>query len=110
MQWHHDAFVVPPGADILALSDAGPQVMRMHRCLGVQYHPEANEPIVTRWLSGEGAVELAVSGLSPVDIMEQTRTAMPMATEASRALVDWFVDVVATGPAAPAPRRNLFTR
>ena len=110
MQWHHDAFVVPPGADILALSDAGPQVMRMHRCLGVQYHPEANEPIVTRWLSGEGAVELAVSGLSPVDIMEQTRTAMPMATEASRTLVDWFVDVVATGPAAPAPRRNLFTR
>jgi len=110
MQWHHDAFSVPPGADVLALSDAGPQAMRMHRCLGVQYHPEANEAIVTRWLSGEGAVELAVNGPSPADLMEQTRTAMPAATEASRALVDWFIDVVATGPAAPAPRRNLFTR
>ena len=55
-------------------------------------------------------VELAVTGPSPVDLMEQTRTAMPAATEASRALVDWFIDVVATGPAAPAPRRNLFTR
>jgi GMP synthase-like glutamine amidotransferase len=110
MQWHHDAFSVPAGADVLALSDAGPQAMRMHRCLGVQYHPEANEAIVMRWLSGEGAVELATNGVSPVDLMEETRAAMPAATEASRRVVDWFVDDVATGPAAPAPRRNLFTR
>lgn len=110
MQWHRDAFTVPHGADVLAISDNGAQAMRMHRCLGVQYHPEANEAIITRWLSGDGARELALIGMSPMDLMDETRTMMPVATAAARSLVDWFIDVVATGPAAPVPRRNLFTR
>jgi GMP synthase-like glutamine amidotransferase len=74
MQWHYDTFSAPAGAQVLALSDAGPQAMQVGRSFGTQFHPEANEAIISRWMGGEGAAELAAIDLMPSTLIEQTRS------------------------------------
>jgi GMP synthase-like glutamine amidotransferase len=49
LQWHYDRFTVPPGAELLATSAAGPQAFIHGRHLGVQFHPESTIEIVTGW-------------------------------------------------------------
>jgi GMP synthase-like glutamine amidotransferase len=49
LQWHRDAFTVPPGAELLARSPAGPQAFRAGPHLGVQFHPEVTPAIALDW-------------------------------------------------------------
>jgi GMP synthase-like glutamine amidotransferase len=49
LQWHYDRFTVPPGAELLATSAAGPQAFIHGRHLGVQFHPESTIEIVRSW-------------------------------------------------------------
>lgn len=49
LQWHYEAFSVPPGATELARSAAGPQAFASGPHLGVQFHPEATSAIVAAW-------------------------------------------------------------
>ena len=51
-EWHVDTFTVPPGATELARSAVGPQAFRIGRTAAVQFHPEIEEPILRRWVSG----------------------------------------------------------
>ena len=44
---------VPEGFDVLARTAVGPQLVRGGRCLATQFHPEATETMVRRWL-GDG--------------------------------------------------------
>jgi GMP synthase-like glutamine amidotransferase len=106
MQWHSDVFSAPANADVLALSDVGPQAIRSGRSFGTQFHPEANESIVTRWMSGEGAIELAQAGISPIELGEATRRESPRSGLAARVLVDWFLTEVA---ASPMPKKSSRT-
>jgi len=39
-QWHFDSFTVPPGAQLIAETDIGPQAYVIGRSLGLQFHPE----------------------------------------------------------------------
>lgn len=56
--WHVDAFTVPPGAQALGRSDAGPQGFRLGSSVGLQFHPEVTPAIVAGWVaSGRGALE-----------------------------------------------------
>jgi GMP synthase (glutamine-hydrolysing) len=98
MQWHSDTFSAPASAEVLALSEVGPQALRAGRSFGTQFHPEANEAIVTRWMAGEGAVELAQLGIAPHDLAEVTRRETPRSGPAAWALVDWFLAEIATSP------------
>jgi len=50
LQWHFDAFTVPPGARELARSVAGPQAFRAGRHLGLQFHPEADRSVLEAWI------------------------------------------------------------
>jgi GMP synthase-like glutamine amidotransferase len=50
-QWHGDCFVPPPGAELLAHSDAGAQAFRIGRSLGVQVHPEVGAQLAREWLA-----------------------------------------------------------
>jgi hypothetical protein len=109
MQWHADVFSAPASVEVVALSDVGPQAIRYGRSFGTQFHPEANEAIVTRWMSGEGAVELARMGISPLDLGDATRRETPRSGPAAGALVEWFLTEVASTP-LPKPGRNLFTK
>ena len=49
LQWHRDAFTLPPGAEQLARSEAGVQAFRAGPHLGVQFHPEATPAIALDW-------------------------------------------------------------
>jgi GMP synthase-like glutamine amidotransferase len=53
LQWHFDAFTLPPGAEQLAVSDAGVQAFAHGPHLGVQFHPESTIEIVRRWAQAD---------------------------------------------------------
>jgi GMP synthase-like glutamine amidotransferase len=55
LEFHFDAFEVPPGARDLARNDAGPQAFALGRHLGVQFHPEVTPEIVDRWAADVSA-------------------------------------------------------
>ena len=95
MQWHYDAFSVPPGATVLAQSPAGPQAMVCGRALGLQFHPEATESIVRGWSSGSGNDELNDLGLSATEILGTTRANLDDAARRCDDLVEWFLAEVA---------------
>jgi GMP synthase-like glutamine amidotransferase len=46
---HFETFTLPPGAELLARSAAGPSAFRHGRHLGVQFHPEVTPEIVAAW-------------------------------------------------------------
>jgi GMP synthase-like glutamine amidotransferase len=46
---HFESFTLPPGADLLARSAAGPSAFRHGLHLGVQFHPEVTPEIVAAW-------------------------------------------------------------
>jgi GMP synthase-like glutamine amidotransferase len=51
LQWHRDAFTVPPGARLVARSAAGPQGFTLGPHLGVQFHPEVTAQVIEDWAS-----------------------------------------------------------
>jgi GMP synthase-like glutamine amidotransferase len=108
MQWHYDTFSAPAGAQVLALSDVGPQAMQFGRSFGTQFHPEANEAIISRWMGGEGAAELATLGIAPGALIERTRVEIEKSGPAAGEIVDWFLNTVAVGPLSPVGKsRNV---
>lgn len=98
MQWHYDSFTAPDGFEVLAINEAGVQAIRRGRSLGVQFHPEATVPMVSKWAGGDGASELAALGISPADLLEQTRLETLKSVGATRRLTHWFLEDVAQGP------------
>ena len=98
MQWHHDVFSVPVNATTLALTDVGPQAFVSRRSLGTQFHPEANEAIVTSWMSGDGVLDLVANDLTPAGLLEETRHEVVRSEGAAHQLVDWFLSSVASTP------------
>ncbi|HWI72866.1 MAG TPA: type 1 glutamine amidotransferase [Baekduia sp.] len=49
LQWHRDAFTLPPGAELLARSPVCAQAFRSGPHLGVQFHPEVTPAIALDW-------------------------------------------------------------
>jgi GMP synthase-like glutamine amidotransferase len=49
--WHGDTFTPPPGASVVAATDAGPQAYTLGCHLLVHFHPEVREDIVRSWLA-----------------------------------------------------------
>ena len=91
LEWHYDAFTVPEGFDELARTGAGPQVIRTRRVVGTQFHPEATETMVARWLGLGGAEQVRARGDDPDELLAVTR--QHVATSCARAgeLIDWFL-------------------
>ena len=96
MQWHYDVVTLPPGAELMAVNDVGPQAWRLDRMFCTQFHPEVTETVVHRWSSGPGGNELAKLGMTPEALLSATRAAVPAAEVNTNRLVDWFCDQVAT--------------
>jgi GMP synthase (glutamine-hydrolysing) len=101
MQWHYDSFTAPRGFEVLATSEAGVQGIRRGRLLGVQFHPEADESVVANWVEGGGAAELDTLGISPSELIDETRREVPRSKVAARAIFEWFLDDVSQCPAEP---------
>jgi GMP synthase-like glutamine amidotransferase len=92
LMWHHDVFTVPAGFVALAGNEVGPQLVRGDRVLATQFHPEATETMVARWLGMGGAEQLRRDGLDPDHLLDQTRVNVTRSALHATALVDWFLD------------------
>lgn len=71
LQWHFDRFVVPPGAELLARSDVGPQAFRLRRNLGLQFHPEVDREVLSAWFDDD-LDQIAELGLDPDELLAET--------------------------------------
>ena len=100
-EWHFDSFALPPGAKLLADTEAGPQAYVIGRGLGLQFHPEVTPEIVDGWVRGlreagdgdDGGVDLDA-------IVEETVGRLPAVRLATMKLFDRFLERVARVTAA----------
>jgi GMP synthase-like glutamine amidotransferase len=88
-QWHFDAFEPPPGATLLAESDACPQAYAIGRSLGVQFHPEVTPQIMDEWVRVYRH-ELDADGVDPDALLAETHERASSYRSTSRKLLDTF--------------------
>jgi GMP synthase-like glutamine amidotransferase len=70
-QWHFDTFTLPPGAELIAESAAGPQAFVNGRSLGLQFHPEVTTEIMDDWVRVYRH-ELDGDGVDPDELLAET--------------------------------------
>lgn len=93
-QWHFDTFTPPPGANLIADSNAYPQAYLVRRSLGLQFHPEVTPAIMDAWVLAYRH-ELDQEGVDPDGLLEQTNRTAPDARAAAWRLFDAFLHRVA---------------
>lgn len=98
MQWHHDTFSLPPGASVVAESDAGIQAFTHGIHLGVQFHPEVTLDVLRIWAE-EGRVELEQYGIEPDTLLAESARLVPRQQEHAYRLFDHFLTRVAVASA-----------
>lgn len=90
-QWHFDSFTTPPGAELVAQSDVGPQAYTIGRSLGTQFHPEVTPEIMESWVRAYPH-ELEQEGVSPQRLLEETYERADATRAAAWRLFDAFLD------------------
>jgi GMP synthase-like glutamine amidotransferase len=90
-QWHFDSFTPPPGAQVVAENEVGPQAYVIGRSLGVQFHPEVTPEIMDSWVRVYRH-ELDEHGIDPDALLQETHERTESAREASLKLLDGFLD------------------
>jgi GMP synthase-like glutamine amidotransferase len=87
-QWHYYTFDLPPGAALLAASDAARQAYRLgDRVWGIQFHAEVDRRMLDHWLR-EGREELP----KPVEeLRAETDRYLPTWNEQGKALCEAFL-------------------
>jgi len=93
-QWHFDTFEPPPGAELVAESDVGPQAFVAGRSLGLQFHPEVTTEIMEDWVRVYRH-ELDDEGVDPDALLAETYERAESARSASTQLLDTFLERVA---------------
>jgi hypothetical protein len=93
-QWHFDTFSTPPGATLVAETDAGPQAYVHGRHLGVQFHPEVTPEIMEGWVRTYRH-ELDDEGVDPDALLEETHRRGEDSRRASRRLLRRYLHAVA---------------
>ena len=97
-QWHFDSFSAPPGAKLIAETDAGPQAFVSGRNLGLQFHPEVTPEIMDEWVRAYPH-ELEAEGVDPQGLLAETRRRAAQAKQATWRLLEAFRDRVALSKA-----------
>ncbi len=106
MEWHHDRFIPPPEAEVLAVNESSVQLIRIGTTVGTQFHPEVDEAHVAGFLADASDGYLAEHGIRRDELLADVRAHEAANIEQCHALVDWFLDEVAfpadddTGPHA----------
>jgi GMP synthase-like glutamine amidotransferase len=75
--WHYEQLTVPPGAQPLAHSEAGPAAFRHGPHLGLQFHPEVTLEVIASWARSEGT--LATLGIHPQELRAESERRAPLA-------------------------------
>jgi GMP synthase (glutamine-hydrolysing) len=92
--WHGDTWDLPPGATLLAFSEAYPHAFRSGSALGIQSHPEATPYIVARWITAHEGTDLERSGTDPGEFLAAVRAgAGPQGEMARRLFGAWLTEV-----------------
>ncbi|MDH4364695.1 MAG: gamma-glutamyl-gamma-aminobutyrate hydrolase family protein [Acidimicrobiia bacterium] len=97
-EWHHDRFEVPPGGETLAVTDVGPQLYRIGRSVGTQFHPEVDRAHIAAWLADCTEGYLAEVGVRPGELLAATAELEAANVANCARLVDWFLDEIAFVP------------
>ena len=93
-QWHFDSFTPPPGAKLIAETDAAPQAFVAGRSLGLQFHPEVTPEIMDDWVRAYPH-ELEAEGVDPQGLLDETRRLAAQARQTTWRLLNSFRDRVA---------------
>jgi GMP synthase-like glutamine amidotransferase len=93
-QWHFDTFTLPPGATLLAESDAGPQAFVAGRSLGLQFHPEVTTEMMDEWVRVYRH-ELDADGVDPDGLLDETKRIAVHARRNAWQLLERFLHDVA---------------
>ena len=91
LHWHGDAITPPPGAVVLASTDATPcQAFMVGSALALQFHAEADAERIEQWLIGHTA-ELRAAGIDIPALREASRVHGDEAAMAGIALIrEWL--------------------
>jgi hypothetical protein len=92
--WHFDTFTLPPGATLVAETDAAPQAFSAGRSLGLQFHPEVTQEIMDDWIRSYRH-ELEDEGVAPHELMKETKRRIDGSREMALRLFDRFLSDVA---------------
>jgi GMP synthase-like glutamine amidotransferase len=95
-QWHFDRWTLPPRATEIARSTRASQAFIQGRTLALQFHPEIVEEVLSAWLRDGGEDQLRADGQDPEILLAMTARESSAATERAYALVDVFLDRIAT--------------
>lgn len=93
-QWHFDSFTLPPGAQLIAETDIGPQAYVIGRSLGLQFHPEVTPEIMDAWVSAYRH-ELDAEGVDPDALLEETRRRAASVRASAERLLNGYLENVA---------------
>lgn len=94
MQWHHDRFTPPPGAEVLARNESSVQLIRIGRTVGTEFHPEVDVAHVESFLRLAPSDCLAECGVDFDQLMDETRQYEMANIKQCHAFVDWYLDEV----------------
>ncbi len=93
--WHEDRMVLPADIEVLADTDISVQMFRSGKAVGLQFHPEVDEEILSLWLELGGKDHLPDT-TTPDDFMREWKDAQEKAHANATELVDWFIAEVVT--------------
>ncbi len=93
MQWHHDRFEPPPGAEVLATTEVAPQLFRVGRSVGTQFHPEVNTAHIDTWLESATDEYLAEWGIDRAIVKAEMRAHEARNAAQCVRFVDWALSL-----------------
>jgi GMP synthase-like glutamine amidotransferase len=97
-EWHHDRWLLPPGATEVARTPQASQAFVLRRNLAVQFHPELTGTQLGGWLAHGGAGYLEQHQVRAALLQARTRQHEAAAARRTAALVQAFLTRVATVP------------
>jgi GMP synthase-like glutamine amidotransferase len=100
---HNDRWQLPPGARELASTPLASQAFSLGRTLAVQFHPEIDPETLEVWLRNGDDIKLAAQGVDVEALRVETALRHAEASRRTHALVDYFLDRVASEPGPIQP-------
>lgn len=93
MEWHHDRFVPPPGAEVLAQTPDAVQLIRIGSTVGTQFHPEVDVAHVKGFLENAPDAYLDEHGVTREQLLADVEQHEAANIEQCHALVDWWLSL-----------------
>ena len=101
-QCHWDRWTLPPKAKEIARSPIASQAFVCGRTLALQFHPEIERDVLETWMKNdELCAQIEGEGMSSSILLQQTSFEEKSAQERAAALVDTFLDQIATNEVVP---------